>query len=188
VARIEEQVDYGLHFHMFGWIDEVPTTQHEIQQRMKEPEYARNVFEWLDSVRSYNSPILEIFQGICPHCDGLLESIDPSLDMFQKGNTMSGPPLTCKCGNCGARFSSYQLNLLYVDKYAELHGIEKGEYSMEIVDSVSASFEKLDIKDPLQNIVFTTALLNIQFHYWHHANSCFKKGKRTPSGKECIFC
>ena len=89
--------------------------------------------------------------------------------MFRKGNKNNGPPLTCKCSSCNTSYSSYQLNLIYIDKYAAKHGIEKSRYSADKIDIWAASCEYLDITIPFQLIVYTLALLDLQFHYWHHA-------------------
>jgi hypothetical protein len=124
---------------------------------------------WLDQVKSLNSPILLEYANTCPTCDSALEPVPPTIGMFKKGNKSNGPPLTCKCTVCHDSFNSYELNMLYVEKYARKHGIEKDDYSSSKIDVWSASCEYLDITDPFQMIVFTIALMDLQFHYWHHA-------------------
>lgn len=124
--------------------------------------------DWKDQIKGLNSPILLEYANKCPDCNSELQQIPPTIAMYRK-NIKNGPPLTSKCVACSNSFSSHQLNLLYVDKYAEKHGITKEEYSFDKVDTWSASCECLDVSVPFHMIVFTLALLELQFHYWHHA-------------------
>ena len=135
----------------------------------EDEDFSQRVSDWLDQIKGLNSPILTEYANKCPDCGFALEPIPPTIAMFKKGNKKNGPPLTCRCIICERSFSSYQLNLLYVDKFALENGISKEEYSGDKVDTWMASCEYFDISDPFQKIVFTLALLDIQFHYWHHA-------------------
>jgi hypothetical protein len=155
---------------MWGW--NLPTKQKDVQKlHMDDDNFSIRVSERMDQIKGLNSPILLEYANVCPVCEGPLEPIPPTIDMFKKGNKKNGPPLTCKCvsESCGQKFSSYELNVLYVDKYALKHGISPRDYSPEKIDIWSASCECLDISDPFQMIVFTIALMDLQFHYWHHA-------------------
>jgi hypothetical protein len=148
----------------------LPTKQKDIRKLHEEDNtFSKRVSDWMDQIKGLNSPILLEYANKCPDCDSRLQPIQPTIAMFRKGNKSNGPPLTCECLQCDRSFSSYQLNLLYVDKYAFEHGIPKQDYSFEKIDVWSASCEYLDISEPFQMIVFTLALMDLQFHYWHHA-------------------
>jgi len=152
------------------WSWNLPTKQKDIHKlHKKDEDFSKRVSDWLDQVKSLNSPILLKYANKCPDCECELTPIPPTIAMFKKGNKKNGPPLTCECLSCKKSFSSYQLNLLYVDKYALEYGIAPEEYSSHKVDIWAASCEYLDTTDPFQLIVFTLSLLQLQFHYWHHA-------------------
>jgi hypothetical protein len=169
-SRIEEQIDGTLHAHWILWGWNLPTKQADVRKLHEEDEdFSQRVSDWLDQIKGLNSPILAEYANKCPDCGFALEPIPPTIGMFKKGNKKNGPPLTCKCIICDRSFSSYQLNLLYVDKFALENGITKEEYSGDKVDKWMASCEYFDISEPFQKIVFSLALLDIQFHYWHHA-------------------
>lgn len=169
-ARIEEQIDGTLHAHWILWCWNLCTSQKEIRRKtIEDPGFSTEVMKWLDQIKGLNSPILLEYANTCPTCNSALEPIPPTIAMYRKGKKNNGPPLTCKCSSCNEKFSSYELNLLYVDKYARKHGIQKDEYSAKNIDVWSASCEYLDISIPFQMIVFTIALMDLQFHYWHHA-------------------
>jgi hypothetical protein len=169
-ARIEEQIDGTLHAHWILWCWNLCTSQKEIRRKtIEDPDFSNEVMDWLDQIKGLNSPILSKYANTCPTCGSALEPIPPTIAMYRKGKKNNGPPLTCKCLTCHEKFSSYELNLLYVDKYARENGIEKDEYCAKNIDIWSASCEHLDITIPFQMIVFTIALMDLQFHYWHHA-------------------
>lgn len=94
-------------------------------------------------------------------------------------------PKNSVCTVCFQEFGSYELTHLYIDKFADENNVDKDLYSADYVDKRSCKFELLDLDKPLDMIVYCLALVQLQYHYWHHTKSCFKVTTRTPSGLDC---
>jgi len=189
VIKVEEQGAYTLHFHALGWCWELPSAsenllKNNIQSDIKNAE----ICKWMDQVKSVNAPTTAYFNNCCPNCENVkLIAKDRVKSQFKSSGKHDGEPYTCYCPNCDKKFGSLELNYLYIDKYARLKGIQKSEYEKDYVDKRSCSFHKLDLESPLDVIIYSLALINLQYHYWHHAKSCFKKTRRTPTGEICRF-
>lgn len=187
-ASTESQNSTGsLHAHIMVWIRGMPTTLQEYYHLRETDDFRCKLVKYVDSALQASYPV---DTATCPQCDAAeLESIGVDKQAFRKPKKGSPRPMTTRCNSCHSTYGADELVRQCMMKRCR----NDRDTASKLTDETFSLYQLAmphplpHVHDPnsLEAITSTQALLTYQNHHWFHSNSCFKRSKRTPSGKSC---
>lgn len=184
----ESQSSTGdLHCHMIVWVTGFPKTVTEYNNLCKSSVFKKKLVDYVDSIVTTDVPFPS--DGKCPECSAnALEAVEFDQRAYQELKRRDSPFATAQCCSCRRVYGGIELINQCLERGAQEQKIPAESLSEAAVFARAASskpFQLAHRQSGMETFLSTRSLLAFQSHHWYHSRSCFKRTKRTPSGKVC---
>ncbi|OWZ07895.1 LOW QUALITY PROTEIN: hypothetical protein PHMEG_00019643 [Phytophthora megakarya] len=168
-----------------AWIEGFPSTIAEYNRMCSSGAFKRKLIEYVKSIMNTDVPLQP--NEDCPKCKvGKLTPMDFDKQAYENVRRKDNPFPTARCNGCGERFGGNEIILENLER--ECLTDSAAALTESAIFARTASSKPFSIaadKPKLEAVLSTRSLLSFQSHHWFHSRSCFKRTKRTPSGKVC---